>query len=43
MDNSELFCPSVEPVHPSPEEVAPVLPPPIVEPAEEVESHEEDQ
>ena len=43
MDNSELFCPPVEEVLPSPEEEAPVLPPPIVEPAEEVESHEEDQ
>ena len=41
MDNSELFCPPVEPVHLSPEEEAPVLPPPVVEPAEEAESQEE--
>ena len=41
MDNSELFCPPVEPVHPSPEEEAPVLPPPVVEHAEEAESQEE--
>ena len=41
MDNSELFCPPVEPVHPSPEEEAPALPTPVVEPAEEAESQEE--